>query len=191
MDGPLATAYRDASAFFVEVVEKIPEGDWMAPGLGAWNIRDLVGHTNRNHTLIEEHLLHPQVPLPRDSAYFDDDAIEQRGRDAAKALGSDPVAVVKASSAQAIHLVSATAPEATIGSPVATMALEEYLPSRIAELTIHTLDLEKAIGIEIAVPPTALEESLKWVIRRLGQDGILVLRSLTGRSHLPVDFSVY
>jgi uncharacterized protein (TIGR03083 family) len=181
MEGPLATAYREASSFFVEVTESVSESEWNAPGLGVWTIRDLIGHTNRSHTLIEEHLLRPQVPLSPDSSYFKDDAIEARGRDAANALGSDPISVVKASSIRAIDLVGATSREATIGSPVATMTLEEYLPSRIAELTIHALDLEGAIGIEMTVPRTALEESMKFVLGRIEHDGVLVLKSLTGR----------
>jgi uncharacterized protein (TIGR03083 family) len=192
MDGPLATAYGEASGFFVEVTSQIGDDDWSAPGLGQWTVRDLVGHANRAHTLIEEHLLRPQSPEASDSPYFRAGAIAARGREAAIALGPDALLTVKASSAQAVRLVTTTPPGATIGSPVATMTLAEYLPSRIAELTIHTIDLELAIGVETPVPWSALEESLSFVALRSSKtDGVLVLRSLTGRSILPTNFFVY
>jgi hypothetical protein len=34
-----------AAASFVELVERVPDGRWDAPGLGVWNLRELTGHT--------------------------------------------------------------------------------------------------------------------------------------------------
>jgi len=76
---------------------------------------------------------------------------------------------------------------------VRTMTLEAYLPSRTAELTIHSLDLLGALGVELAPPAPALTASLNFVTdvaARKGH-GDEVLRALTGRAPLPTDFSVY
>jgi hypothetical protein len=83
-------------------------------------------------------------------------------------------------------------PDATIGSPAGTMTLLEYLRSRITELTIHGLDIVRAIDIELAAPTSALQESLAFIGRRSARkDGEVVLLALTGRGSLPVDYSVY
>ncbi len=73
------------------------------------------------------------------------------------------------------------------------MTLAEYLPSRIAELTIHGLDLTRALGAEIAVPTAAVQQSLRFLADPLVKQGKgeLALLALSGRAQLPPDFSVY
>lgn len=72
------------------------------------------------------------------------------------------------------------------------MTLAQYLPSRIAELTIHSLDIARAAGVELTAPTSALRESLMFVARRAatrsGQD---ILLALTGRGQFPPGYSVY
>jgi len=72
------------------------------------------------------------------------------------------------------------------------MTLAQFLPSRTAELTIHALDIVRAIGADLSAPPTALRESLVYVAQRAarksGQD---VLLALSGRAPLPAGYSVY
>jgi len=73
------------------------------------------------------------------------------------------------------------------------MVLGAYLPSRIAELTVHGLDIAGALGLELAAPPPALVESLRFVTGRLVKkgDGQAVLLALTGRALLPPGLSAY
>jgi uncharacterized protein (TIGR03083 family) len=196
MNDALADAFADASRFLVEVVALVPATAWDEPGLGRWTMRDLVGHANRSHTLVEEYLLRPQPPEPRDSPYFSADAIAARGREAAAALGDDPAAVVRAASDAAIALVGRTDPEAVIGSPMGSMSLHAYLPSRIAELTIHGLDITRAAHSGLVPPPAALRESLAFTAviaaQRGGPEaGVTALLALSGREALPPGFSVY
>ena len=81
MQGTSADAFKIASSFFVQVVALVSDGEWNSPGLGRWSLLELVGHTNRAHTTLEDYLLRPQPPVPRDSHYFSEDSIAQRGRE--------------------------------------------------------------------------------------------------------------
>ena len=192
MDDGSVIAFRDASRFLVEAVRAVPDSGWDAPGLGNWTVRELVAHANRAHTTVEEYLLRPQLPQPPGSAYFSDEAIAARGREAVLALGDDPTGTVAAASTAVITLIEQSAPEATIGSPAGTMTLAQYLPSRVAELTIHALDIARAVGADLPAPPSALRESVAYVAQRAaGKSGQDVLLALSGRGQLPAGYSVY
>jgi hypothetical protein len=138
-------------------------------------------------------LLHPVPPEPEGSTYFSDDSIARRGQEAVDALGDDPAVVVAETARRITELVDVTAGDAALGSPVRTMTLAEYLPSRTAELTVHALDLVSVLDVEVAPPTQALRESLTFmaeVSARRGH-GEIVLRALAGRGELPPGFSVY
>lgn len=192
MDDALTTAFRDASEFLVKSVRLVPDDAWDGPGLGSWTVRELVAHANRGQTTIEEYLLRPREPEPPGSAYFTEEAVAARGREAVLALGDDPAEAVAATSRAVTALVENTPADATIGSPARTMTLADYLPSRIVELTVHGLDITSAIGADLSVPATAMRVSLGFVARlaarKSGQD---VLFALTGRSALPEGYSVF
>lgn len=192
MDDAVAAAFKDASRYLVESVRLVPDTSWDQPGLGSWTVRELVAHANRGQTTVEEYLRHPQSPQPPGSGYFTEEAIAARGRQAVLALGDNPAGAVAAASAAVTALVTHSPPDATIGSPAGTMTLAQYLPSRVAELTIHALDIVHAVGAELPAPATALQQSLVFVAHRAadrsGQD---VLLALTGRAHLPDGYTVY
>lgn len=176
----------------MEVVRRVPADGWEKPGLGTWTVRELAGHANRAHTTVEEYLRDPRPPEPPDSGYFRPEAIAERGRQAVASLGDDPAAAVAADSARAVALVEATPLDAALGSPMGTTTLGGYLPSRVAELAIHGLDLARATGGDLLPPPSVLEEALVFVARRAaGHQGAAVLRALTGRGQLPAGYSVY
>ena len=193
MEGPLEMAFGAASRFFVEAVGLVPASAWPQRGLGNWTVVELVAHGNRAHTTVEEYLLRPRPAEPAGSSYFSDEAVAKRGRAAVAALGADPAAAVAAASERSIALVDRTPANATLGSPAGTMALGAYLPSRIAELTVHGLDVAAAVGLELAAPPLALVESLRFVTGRLVKkgEGEAVLLALTGRAQLPPGFSAF
>src|ERR1700693_6005703 len=121
MQGRDVDAFKAASQYFIEVVSAVPSTSWDLPGLGEWNVRDLVGHTNRAHVILVQYLEHPQPPEPADSTYFTDESIAQRGRDAVVALGSDPLATISDAAAKAVALIETMPPGAAVGSPMGTM----------------------------------------------------------------------
>jgi hypothetical protein len=154
---------------------------------------ELVGHANRAHTLVEDYILRPQPPEPLGSDYFSPEAIASRGREAARRLGDHPEKAVSESSQRTIALIQRTPAYATMSGSAGAMALADYLPSRIAELTIHTLDITRALGTGPDAPPEALAESLRFVTSQLVRQGHgeLALLALTGRAELPGGFSAY
>jgi len=192
MQDALSNAFAEASLFLVDVVRLIPNSGWDRPGLGDWSVRELVAHANRGQTTVTDYLINPQPPEPPGSSYFSPELVAARGRDAVAALGNDPLASIETASVSVIRLVEQTPAHASVGSPAGTMTLAQYLPSRIAELTIHALDIGRAVQTELSVPPNALRESLTFVARRAaaksGQD---VLLALAGRTRLPDGYSAY
>jgi uncharacterized protein (TIGR03083 family) len=193
VDGQLADTYEAASAFFVQATQSVPDTAWGSVGLGKWTVLDLVGHGNRAHTLVEEYVLRPQPPVGPGSDYFSEARINERAREAVSALGDDPKGSVVSTAARVIALVRSTPADATLGSPAMTTTLAGYLPSRIAELTIHGLDLTSALGTEIEAPQPALLESLRFVAVPLVKQGKgkRALLALSGRVALPPGFSAY
>ncbi|MHB1585380.1 MAG: maleylpyruvate isomerase N-terminal domain-containing protein, partial [Acidimicrobiales bacterium] len=137
MDDERRRTFVEASGYLVAVVGQVPGDAWDRPGLGSWSVRELVAHANRAHTTVEEYLTEPRPPEPPGSDYFLPEAIAERGRQAVAALGDDPAAAVAADAARVVALVGATPLDATLGSPMGTMPLGQYLPSRVAELVVH------------------------------------------------------
>jgi hypothetical protein len=193
VDGHIADTYEAASAFFVQATQAVPDNAWGSVGLGEWTVLELVGHGNRAHTTVEEYLLSPQPPVGPGSDYFSKARINERAREAVLALGDDPKGIVVSTAARVIALVRSTPADAVLGSPARTVTLAEYLPSRIAELTVHGLDLTSALGTEIAAPQATLLESLRFVAVPLVKQGKgeLALLALSGRAPLPPGFSAY
>jgi hypothetical protein len=99
---------------------------------------------------------------------------------------------VSAASERVIALIQRSSPDDAIGSPIGTMTLADYLPSRTAELTIHGLDLTQALGVDLAAPTSAVRKSLAFVASRVADgSGSEVLLALTGRGVLPAGYSVF
>jgi len=125
--------------------------------------------------------------------YFAESAIAQRARDAVDALGDDPVATVRRDAERALAVIAASPADAVIGSPMGSMALSAYLPSRSAELVIHGLDLARALTLPVAPPADAIIAALEWVgaVASRRKVAVDLLLAATGRAALPPGFSVY
>jgi uncharacterized protein (TIGR03083 family) len=188
---------------FSEVVGQIGTDVWDRPGLGVWRVRDLAGHTSRALSTVQAYLgkepaaVHLASPvayfLATRSALADADAVAQRGRDAGAALGDDPAAAVAALTQKVVALVEDSAEGAAVTTPVGTMALDDYLPTRTFELAVHSLDLVRAAGIKApAALAVAVRASCELAGRLAGQlpNAPDLLLSLTGRTGLPDGLSI-
>ena len=161
-------AFHSAASGFVELVGEIPPDAWSRPGLGIWDVRALVGHTARGLSTIESYLgaATSLPPVEGPVGYYlralsdDDDAearaardaaIAARGREAGEALGDDPGGFVGELARRVEALVARTPDDAPVASPAGRMTLADYLPTRTFELTVHSLDLTRALGLE--APP--------------------------------------
>ena len=150
-------AYAAATACFVDTVAQVEETQWDQPGLGEWTVRDLVGHTSRALLTVETYVDNPadKVEVERPVDYFlraqaalaNPAAVAERGREAGRALGADPAGMVRDIATRVFARLQEVPDAALVGTPVGGMRLIDYLPSRVFELVVHTLDLAAALSL--------------------------------------------
>lgn len=197
-------AYAHAAQMFVETVQQVRAEQWDHIALGEWTVRDLVGHTNRALLTVETYLGQPapvaEVERPVDyfirasAALADPAAVAARGREAGQALGADPVAVVRETAARVLDRVESAADDVCLTTPVGGMRLIDYLPTRVFELTVHTLDIAAAISVPVTPPEGAAALTLRIVadlVASRPDKGAPLLLAATGRQALPQGFSVF
>jgi uncharacterized protein (TIGR03083 family) len=195
-------AFAGAADYFVATVARVPADEWERPGLGEWSVRALVGHTSRALLTVETYLAAgaARVDVPGPAEYFmvaltptvDHSAIAERGRQAGAALGDDPAGAVRTLAERVVARVQRAADTDLVGTPAGGMTLSAYLPTRVFELAIHTLDLAAALGVAGSLPDAAAAVTLDLVAalaRRRGRDTELLLAA-TGRGALPAGYTV-
>lgn len=188
---------------FVRLLGEVRDDQWSAPGLGAWTVRSLAGHTARAILTVENYLLQEEpgdVTIATAEAYYtsayltftDDAAVAARGVEAGEWLGENPVAQVSAALARVGAAIESQPSNRIVSIGGMGIRLPEYLRTRVFELVVHTIDLSRASGIPHGLPEAAVEDAVKLAAavatrRGSGED---VLLALTGRSPLPEHFSV-
>jgi uncharacterized protein (TIGR03083 family) len=195
-------AYESAAGVFVNTVEQVRSTQWEQPGLGVWTVRDLVGHTSRALLTVEMYLAKPaaqrEVIRPVDyylrvqASLADPGSVAARGREAGIALGPDPIAAVRDIVARVLAQVKTASDEALVGTPVGGMRLIDYLPSRIFELAVHTLDLAMALPVTVTLPEPVAAVALHLLADLALQPdkAAALLLAATGRRASPAGFSV-
>jgi uncharacterized protein (TIGR03083 family) len=199
---PDYSVFVSAATAFADLVALIPATSWDGPGLGDWDLRSLVGHTSRSLITVSGYLRIPaeREDVTRPAHYYallrgyaaGSPDIVERGREAGRVLGADPSAKVT----ELLHQVLTDLDGA--GDPLIAVIgglgirLSNYLPTRVFELTVHSLDIARATGIDFAPPEQALEAAavLAAQISALTGQAAAVLTALTGRDALPAGFSV-
>ena len=201
----IRTAYECAVALFVDTVAQIKEPQWHQPGIGIWTVRDLVGHTAGGIRAVETALATPvtHIDIPGPVDYYlqgqamqailaDPAAVAARRRRADEALGADPARAVHDLAVRIVPKVQAAADDTLVRTIVGGIRFIDYLPSRVCELTVHTLDLAAALACEVIVPEPAATVTLHLLTAlavRSGQAAPLLLAA-TGRCALPDGFNV-
>ncbi|HLI15380.1 MAG TPA: maleylpyruvate isomerase family mycothiol-dependent enzyme [Acidimicrobiales bacterium] len=187
--------FVEASAYLLEVAAEVASDQWSLPALGEWSVRDLLGHASRALSTVTEYLGQPAERAELTAAGYlvaasgaDRAAIAARGREAAVALGDDPVAQLRAVAAAAASAVAGADDDALVGTRAGGMRLDDYLPTRTVELVVHGLDLAAAIGSRATPPSGALGEVLHLLVDAACAQGrgVELCRALTGRSAAPV-----
>ncbi len=190
------TAFWQAAETFADLCDRIPDGRWDRPALGEWDVRALVGHTLRAVTTVASYLAQPApagVDCGSPGEYFalarsipgaDDRAVAERGLQAGRDLGADPVATVHAAVARTRQALAAVGDQdPVVVTVVGGMRLSNYLPTRTFELLAHSLDLAAATDLPIQPPAEVVESAVQTAAAaaaRLG-DGVAVFRHLIGR----------
>jgi uncharacterized protein (TIGR03083 family) len=198
----LREAYEIAAGWFVNTVAQIGSTQWEQPGLGVWTVRDLVGHASRALLTVELYLAQPaaQREVVRPVDYYlraqagraDPASVAARGREAGVALGSDPIVAVRDIAARVLAQVQTASDEALVSTPVGGMRLIDYLPSRIFELAVHTLDIAAALPVTVTLPEPVAAVALHLLADMALQPdkAAALLLAATGRRALPAGFWV-
>lgn len=195
--------FRAASDLFVDAVERIPGDAWERPGLGTWDVRGLVGHTARALITVIDYLgLDEPSSISIETAgdyygtlylvYTNPEAIHHRGVEVGRSLGDRPAATIRSLRDRAIALVDAQPEGRLVSIGGMGIPLSEYLQTRVFELVVHTMDIGRALGQPVDVPPALVESTATLaaaIAARTGK-GEQLLLALTGRAPLPPDFSV-
>lgn len=193
-------AFESAAEGFLACATLV--GDrWRSPGLGEWDVRSLVGHTSRSLLTVESGLARPasRVDLETPEDYYRatrriaaGPGVAERGREAGRALGDDPVTALADLARRVVPHVVGRRGDELVSTVAGGMRLVDYLPTRTFELVVHTCDLAVALEVPPRVPAVAAEQVIRIVARLAAQDGRAgeVLLALTGRGPLPPGFSV-
>ena len=195
-------AYRQAVACFLDTAGKVQAEQWGTLALGVWSVRDLVGHTSRSITRVEEFGVQRAKSVDITSAAHhyrrslrqpsDDQRVAERGRAAGQELGADPLATMNADWARAEQVLDAAGDDTIIAYDNGGIRFVDYLETRVFELTVHTLDLANAIGVEVEPSREAMGVTLQLLASlavESGRGAPLAL-SGTGRGPLPQGYSV-
>ncbi len=195
-------AFREASDWFLSVLGRIRPDQWDEPALGEWSVLELAAHASRAYATVADYLApHGDIDVGSAAEYFRlampdpavNQAIAERGRVEARGLAADPVAAIEQRAADTFVLIE----EAPVGSVCVsrggTIALGDYLATRVVELSVHTLDLADSVGLEHAEPPPLAAHVAVSVLGALASSPSpsVLLRALTGRVPLPRGFSVF
>jgi hypothetical protein len=201
--GDSRSAFLSASESYVDQVARIPVAELAGPGLGAWDLRALVGHAARSLTTVETYLDQPaaEVALPRAADYYlaiaatlagGGDAVLERGRQAGLALGEDPATYVRELAARVHAKLPAYDASYAMTTIAGGMRLDEYLRTRTFELVVHGLDIAVATGVDpgFADDPLVDASTLAAQVAVRSGRGPTLLLALTGRHRLPDGFSI-
>jgi uncharacterized protein (TIGR03083 family) len=201
---PQRAVFASAAKGFAALVRQVPGDRWHDPGLGEWTVRDLVGHTSRSLVTVSAYLKtraqHEDVVSATDyyvqmhayAAGLGSVAIVERGRQAGRDLGADPAATIDALVPRVLAEIEAVDDPLIEVIGGLGIRLSSYLPTRTFELTVHGMDIARAIGVDFVPPEDAVVDAAALAARigvALGH-GPSVLLALTGRAGLPEGFSV-
>jgi uncharacterized protein (TIGR03083 family) len=179
-------------------IDKVEPHQWELPGLGVWTVRELTAHALRGFTTIERYLaVEPTVDrVIVDAAEYyrigmsDPNvhaSVAERGRVAGAQL-TDPVGECEATAQRVLALVASTADDDVVNTSIGQMMFTEYLATRVAEVALHTVDIQRACGLPPSLP--AATSSVVVALMAELAEPVALLLALTGRGTLPVDFNV-
>lgn len=192
-------AFERGAGTLLTTLRAIQPEQWDRPGaLGDWTVRELAAHALRAFITIDGYLSAPPMSdrvLADSTEYYltvlADPSVHQgvatRGREAGRQL-IDPVGVAETTIAQILALVASTADDEPVNTFAGKITLVEYLATRVVELGVHTLDLQRATGQLLELHPDTSSVVLDVLVQLAPAERLVM--ALTGRGSLPDDFNV-
>ena len=187
--------FGEAGTAFVDVVSTLDVATLGDRATSEWTLRELVAHATRALLTVETTLAAPIDPDSRslESAadYFAaamsipnvHAGIVQRGRDAALAVGDDPGRYAREALDRVLPLVATTALDRVVQHFAGHLRFDEYVATRVVELTLHTADVQLVTGADVAFPSDAAaltRDVLLDLVDRI--DPLTVACALSGRA---------
>jgi len=191
-------AFEEGAHTLMDTLRAVTPEWWDRRGaLGDWTTRELAAHTLRAFLTVEGYLSaapHSDRILSDAADYYavalSDPTAHQgvaaRARKAGRQL-IDPVGEAEATIEQVLALVAATADDEPVNTFAGQITLIEYLATRVVELGVHTLDLQRATGQHPELHPDTSAVVLS-VLSQLAAP-VPVILALTGRAPLPATFN--
>jgi len=193
-----ATAVRlalgDAVTQFLDTADAIDDSMWERPASDRWTVRQLVAHVVRGMAVLGQYLdsgLEPTGPALVDAAgYFRTalsmEAVHQgiadRAVEAAESAGDDLAAWARAVADEMLARAAATDDDRVLVHFAGWIPFDEYLLTRVAELVLHTFDLQLACGFDVEAPATALAVVNPFLLELADRaDPRALAMALTGR----------
>ncbi len=197
----IRNAFRESIQQFVEVVELMPSDGWNRPGLGEWSIRELVGHVVGAIDGVVADTGHAESMAAEGAAAYYVQAmssprvheeVAERARTRAASFGDNPVDAARAVVARTLDVVDALDDAAPVTTTIGPVQLVDYLPTRVLEIVIHTMDVSLAAEVPVETSREALTVTLALLsdIAVAHGDGVAVAMALSGRGSLPEGFNV-
>lgn len=192
-------AFHEGAATLLATLRAIGPEMWDRQGaLGDWTVRELTAHTLRAFITIDGYLsAQPTTDrvLADASEYYQTvlagtgvhQGVNARARQAGRQL-IDPLGEAENTITQVLALVASTADDEPVNTFAGQITLVEYLATRVVELGVHTLDLQRATGQLPELHPDTAAVVLA-VLTQLASPAPLIL-ALTGRAALPGDYNV-
>jgi len=191
-------AFEEGAATLLRTLRAITPEYWERPGaLGEWTTRELTAHALRAFITVEGYL----STAPANDRVLADAAeyystvlsdptahqgVAARGRQAGRQL-IDPVGEAEATIERVLAQIAATADDEPVNTFAGQITLIEYLATRVVELGVHTLDIQRATG-QFAELHHDTSSVLLAVLMQLTAP-VPVILALTGRASLPEGFN--
>jgi uncharacterized protein (TIGR03083 family) len=191
-------AFEEGAATLLQTLRSVPPEYWDRPGaLGDWTTRELTAHALRAFVTVEGYLAAAPATdrVLADAAEYYATALSDptahqgvamRGRQAGRQL-IDPIGEAEATIERVLAQIAATADDEPVNTFAGQITLIEYLATRVVELGVHTLDIQRATGQF----PELHSDTSAVVLAVLMQltAPVPVILALTGRASLPDDFN--
>jgi hypothetical protein len=196
--GGIRADLHEAAGGVADMVDTIT--DFAAPGLGKWDLMGLSGHFIRAGRTPTRYLAEPEpegTPL-RGAASYIAAYLERRDRDISAMESSvaergfveltnedrHPAELIREAAVALDDALAINPEHRLVPTPFGSLRLDEYLRTRTLEVTVHGLDIARAIGAVWTPPPPLLIDAISLLgeVALLRGSAVDLICVLTGRT---------
>ena len=143
--------FETATKYYVGSVIQISYDRLNLPGLCVGSVRDLAEPTSATDYFLQ---LFNEVGF---------NEIADRGAVAGTDLGLNPANMVRSIADRVLGEIAKVSDDTVLRTPRGPIRMVNYPETNVFELTVHTRDLQTALGQELAPPQPTLENTMKFI----------------------------